>query len=740
MLKSHSTKHYDDEQEMIKGFIKKVQDLDPDIICGWEIQKSSIGYIFERSFLTYGINILDDLSRTPMILRKVNLDEYAIKKQSGMRISGRVLLNVWRNMKDYKLRNYNIQNVVFHLLNIRIPEFNYETLTKMYNDNNSLTRHTLFKYHIIRTKLTLNVLEHVDFIHRTSILAQVYGIDFFSVISRGSQYKVESVMLRIAKPRNYFALSPSKFQVSKQHSVECMPLVMEPLHGLYTSPVIVLDFQSLYPSMIIAYNLCFSTCLGKLSKNKRLGTIEQFNLPKGLLNDLKDDIMITPNGVMFVKNNIRAGILPRMLTEILETRIMVKKAMKKTKDEILEKALDARQEALKMIANVTYGYTAAGFSGRMPCVDIADSIVQLGRETLERAIRDIESGPWKAKVIYGDTDSLFILLEGRTKEEAFNIGRQMSSYITKLNPSPVTLKFEKVYQPLFLLTKKRYVGYSYEHENQKEPKMDAKGIETIRRDSCKLVSETLEKSLKLLFETMDISKVKKYVQDIFIQIQLGKIPIRDYIFLKNVKIGTYKGVLPPAAIVASKMMTKDYRSEPLYKERVPYVVVYKEPNAKLMDSVIHPLMIKDERIHGLYYIMKQLIPVFDRIFSTIYVDVKSWFEELPKIKISEKITRKTIDSFFLKITCSVCEKRQSKVGEYLCEKCKKKIQSSVYFLFSKLSNLMKEKKSLINFCQECIGTHHFQEKCISIECDVMFRKKYLEIEIENCEKVIQKLE
>lgn len=66
----------------------------------------------------------------------------------------------------------------------------------------------------------------------------------------------------------------------------------------------------------------------------------------------------------------------------------------------------AGQLTLKLIANVTYGYTAAGFSGRMPCAELADSIVQCGRSTLEKAISFVNAhDKWKAKVIYGDTDS-----------------------------------------------------------------------------------------------------------------------------------------------------------------------------------------------------------------------------------------------------------------------------------------------------------------------------------------------
>ncbi len=107
--------------------------------------------------------------------------------------------------------------------------------------------------------------------------------------------------------------------------------------------------------------------------------------------------------------------------------------------------LNARQLGLKLIANTTYGYTGASYSGRMPCIEVADSIVRKGRETLERAIHMVNSSPeWRARVVYGDTDSLFVLLKGATKEEAFRIGREICDRVTAENPKPVKLKFEKV--------------------------------------------------------------------------------------------------------------------------------------------------------------------------------------------------------------------------------------------------------------------------------------------------------
>ena len=105
----------------------------------------------------------------------------------------------------------------------------------------------------------------INFIERTSEFARLFGILFFEVISRGSQFRVEAIMLRIAHPKNFVMLSPSKDQVRNQRAPEALPLILEPESKFYTSPVLVLDFQSLYPSMMIAYNICFSTCLGKVT-------------------------------------------------------------------------------------------------------------------------------------------------------------------------------------------------------------------------------------------------------------------------------------------------------------------------------------------------------------------------------------------------------------------------------------------------------------------------------------------
>lgn len=101
---------------------------------------------------------------------------------------------------------------------------------------------------------------------------------------------------------------------------------------------------------------------------------------------------------------------------------------------------------------------------------------------------------WGARVVYGDTDSLFVLVPGRSRQYAFEVGKKIAEAVTKANPDPIKLKLEKVYQPCILQTKKRYVGYMYESADQKDPVYDAKGIETVRRDGCPAVSKVSETS------------------------------------------------------------------------------------------------------------------------------------------------------------------------------------------------------------------------------------------------------
>lgn len=148
----------------------------------------------------------------------------------------------------------------------------------------------------------------------------------------------------------------------------------------------------------------------------------------------------------------------------------------------------------------------------MPCVEVGDSIVRVAREILENSIKHISSTRPDniARVVYGDTDSVFILFPSTPKQAAFKLCYELVDAITNKNIKPVKLKFEKIYLPSILLAKKRYLGYMFESEDQSEPTLDVKGIEIIRRDGCQVAAKILERSCRVLFEFRDVDRVREY--------------------------------------------------------------------------------------------------------------------------------------------------------------------------------------------------------------------------------------
>lgn len=735
------------ELDVLTRMTDIVRQFDPDILTGYEVHNNSWGYLIERARVKYELNLCDELSRMKTQSHSrfgKEDDRWGFNQTSTIRVTGRHTINIWRAMRsELNLLQYTMENVVFHLLHRRIPHYKFADLTAWYKSKIPRDLAKVIDYFLSRVRMDLEILESNELVPRTSEQARLLGVDWFSVISRGSQFKVESLMFRIAKPENFILVSPNRRQVGGQNALECLPLVMEPQSDFYTSPLLVLDFQSLYPSVMIAYNYCYSTFLGRVVNwrgTNKMGFTD-YRREQHLIELLKDHINIAPNGMMYAKPHIRKSLLAKMLSEILETRVMVKSGMKVDKnDKTLQKLLNNRQLALKFIANVTYGYTSASFSGRMPCSEIADSIVQTGRETLEKAIAFIHSvEKWGAEVVYGDTDSLFVYLKGRTREQAFDIGEEISNAITKMNPRPVKLKFEKVYHPCVLLAKKRYVGFKYEHRDQKEPDFDAKGIETVRRDGTPAEQKIEEKALKILFKTADLSQVKGFFQSQCAKIMKGKVSIQDFCFAREVKLGTYsdKGPPPPGALISARRMIEDPRLEPQYGERVPYVVITGGPRARLIDRCVAPeVLLQDAQLEldSEYYISKNLIPPLERIFNLVGANVRQWYDEMPKFQRIRRVegatasegrdvlARKTLESYMKSSTCIVC--RDSLDGDSpICSSCLDQSPQTILLLRARMAMAEKKVSQLNQICRSCSGLGWTEEvKCDSKDCPVFYSR------------------
>uniref|UniRef100_A0A0N4Z9G7 DNA polymerase n=1 Tax=Parastrongyloides trichosuri TaxID=131310 RepID=A0A0N4Z9G7_PARTI len=732
------------EEDIIMNVINIVYNLNPDFIIGYEIYRESWGYLIQRCQKEYQSMILK-LSRVHTFVDynfSNNLSKLTFPE-------GRVTLNIWKIVKrNVNLRSYDFFTTVHSLLSEKIQKIPIEIMSSLLDEN----QHVSIKLQIIknlhkRCSFNMKILNHMGTLITTSEMAKVYGIQFEEALTRGSQFRVESMLYRECLKQNYVGPSVSVENRIKMPSPEVFPLVVEPQGAIYRDSILVLDFQSLYPSMCMAYNYCFSTCLSKVKEWGKYvdyfvenpdSTINLLELELGAItyrpvlsdilkiSNIKSKCHISPMGTIFVKKDVRKGVIPTLLEELLSTRQMIKAIMKKYKnDEHLYKILDARQLALKLLANVTYGYTAANFSGKMPCYNLADAIVSSGRKTLERCIYTIQEkckDLWhKLEVVYGDTDSVFVRVHGKcSMEESFKIGNEIAYRVTKENPPPVVLKFEKVMKPCVLLTKKRYVGYSYESLDQTKPIFDAKGIETVRRDNCPLISNEVENFLKILFEN-SMNTALYYIKNRLQRIE--QIPFNKFIISASFR-GEYaeRAVVPSKKIMLNRAEIHE-RYVPLIGSRIQYVV--KEPN--LIDSidnkknltiianVVEPdefLNNKTMKLNYAYYINNLLLPALNRITKLEEIDI---IAELPSFK---------------REICNICiddedeeenemekedENNDGSLSDLTCDYVER---DCILNLYQKYTASKKQKIRALNSCISCIGDiEQCNTRCENLSCD-----------------------
>ncbi len=776
------------EAALFAGVAAAVQALDPDVLLGWDLERGSLGYLADRAAALGAPCPLRALSRLPDApgagrerfpfgaaaaaaaaaaggaaggAEAAAASRFAAA--AGPIVPGRIVLDVWRLMRsEVKLGSYSLEAVAAAVLRRRAPAVPQRQLAAWLAAGPGGGRWRALAHLARRGRLCLALLARLDLVGRTAELARLFGVDFASVLARGSQYRVEAMALRLARARNLLALSATREQVARQPAMEAVPLIMEPRSRFYENPVCVLDFQSLYPSMVIAYNLCFSTALGRPAHvaggaAARLGALEAWEappLPCGV-----DELVIAPNGAAFAPASARPGVLPRLLSEILETRIMVKAAAKRAPPaaRALARRLGARQFGLKLIANVTYGYAAAGFSGRMPMAELADAIVSSGRETLEAAIRLVQGTPrWRARVVYGDTDSMFVELPGRSVEEAFAIGAEIAAAVTAANPAPVELKLEKVYCACVLLAKKRYAGAAHFAPGAPAA-FDAKGIETVRRDACPAVAKILERTLRTLFASADLSAARRYLERQLGRVLAGRASPADFVFAKEVRgAGGYRpGAAPPAALVAARATAADPRAEPRAGERVAYVVVEGPPGARLADLVVPPRALVESggalRLAATYYITKQILPAVERALSLAGGDARAWFAEMPRPRRAPAPRRAgalagagagagaTLERFYLSRHCAACD-ALTRVHAPLCAACAAAPQLAAATLAARAGRLGARHAALARLCGECGGgggglAAEGGVVCDSINCGVFFERRRTAHEVRAAEAV-----
>ncbi|KAJ1943271.1 DNA polymerase zeta, partial [Linderina macrospora] len=187
----------DDEHKMISELTRWVCRHDPDILCGYEVQNSSWGYLVERADIVYGMRLCSDLSRIvdPPWRRQTNgygrdQDSWGYKKGAALSIGGRHVLNVWRLMRgELALTSYSFEKIVAEVLKERVPHFTLDKVSQWFVNGPTVATIRALRHAMYRARTSLRLLDTMDIVHRASEFASIIGIDFDSVITRGSQLR-----------------------------------------------------------------------------------------------------------------------------------------------------------------------------------------------------------------------------------------------------------------------------------------------------------------------------------------------------------------------------------------------------------------------------------------------------------------------------------------------------------------------------------------------------------------------
>jgi len=375
-------------------------------------------------------------------------------------------------------------------------------------------------------------------------------------------------------------------------------IVLSPKAGLHEN-IAVLDFKSMYPNIMISYNLSPDTYV---SSKEHVPPSGVYEAPE-------------------VKHRFRkepAGFYKEVLSYLIKVRDEIRAKMEKLAPESVEyRVLDARQKAVKVITNASYGY--AGWVGaRWYIKPVAEAATAWGRYTIRNAIKMAEDAG--LEVIYGDTDSIFLKYE---PEKIEKLSREIGARLG------LEIKPDKVYVRIFFTeAKKRYAGLL------PDGRLDIVGLEVIRGDWANIAKKVQEKVLEIILKEQSPQKAVKYVQQTIYELKQKRIPYRDLIIWKTLTKHPEEYAVRTSHVEAAKMlMEKGWKLA--VGDKVGYVVVV--GTGRLYERVKPYMFASYDEIDVEYYVLKQVVPAAARILQSFNITE----EQLTASRVEEKGTKLT---------------------------------------------------------------------------------------------------
>jgi DNA polymerase delta subunit 1 len=552
------------EKELLQAFEKHLIKIDPDIITGWNIFGFDLEYLIVRATIHCGLapvwgRVKGEVSE----LVEKNLSSSALgnNQLKMVPMTGRYVFDLFQDVKrEHKLESYSLNNVSKHFLKDQKLDMPPKEMFARFREGNPAKLGEVADYCIKDTELPHALMEKLCQIQNQVEMAKACWVPLAYLSERGQQIKVYSQMAKKARELN-IVIPTFKRGAGGPDDQYQGATVLEAQTGAYYAPITALDFASLYPSIMCAENLCYSTLVMDPKYD---------NLP---------GVIYETFGPHRFAQAPAPSLLPVILMDLKAFRKKAKKDMAAAEGTPMEAIYNGKQLAYKISMNSIYGFTGAS-KGMLPLVAIASTVTMRGRQMIEETKNYVEEHFPGAKVRYGDTDSVMVEfdVQGRKGQEAIDysweLGEQASEQCSKLFKAPNDLELEKIYCPYFLYSKKRYAAKMYEKNKKGEvafKKIDVKGLQVVRRDSCPFVRETLKKLLGMVLESSDPRPVIQAARDAARDLMNGKVPM-DKLMLSKQLAANYK-VVQPHVEVRNKMRARAPGSEPQQGDRVPFVIV-----------------------------------------------------------------------------------------------------------------------------------------------------------------------
>lgn len=551
------------EGDMIDGFADFIMEHDPQIIIGYNIFGWDIPYLIGRMKLTFAMNMYKHGYLTGQTAKTtvIKWSSSANRNQSFTYLDafGRLYIDILPVIRsDYRFNNYRLNTIATELLGQGKDPLTPKGIFKCYQIGSPITMSIVCKYCVQDSYVTLRLFEHLQCWFGLTEKAKTWNVPILAVHTQGQQFKMFCQVYKYTLEHN-IVVEKDAYKCDEDETYTGA-IVIEPIPGMYYD-VAPLDFNSLYPNTIIAYNLDYSTLVSDEKIPDEDCHVFDWEDHMGCCHDPEKKQSKTKK-IICAKRHYRflkepKGVLPTLLTNLIQKRKDVKKELKGVEGKIKEYKkqahlteeernilhaleslsiiLDKRQLAYKISANSMYGATGVR-RGYLPCMPVAMCTTAGGRASLKKAAKAL-TDQFNAELVYGDTDSCYVHFKGLTdSKEIWDRAIEVEAQVSRLFPPPMKIEFEQhIYKKFYILTKKRYMWQECGRDGILDEEIGKKGVMLARRDNSPCIRNIYKNMMLDIFHGLSKDEVLYNIVKGINEIYCHKFPLKDFVITKSVR-------------------------------------------------------------------------------------------------------------------------------------------------------------------------------------------------------------